>query len=185
MQSRWLLAGVLVCIAPLLSSCTAALYGNTSIGKKGDELVIVLRQCARSSDHVVLFESTSGASSSDAVGEWKAVTPVKATRTITLPVDVDPDPAKWTTLTSFADREFAPDKVYYLDAYGPNENGNARGELEEISSSDIAKLRPGTVLGVRYTDNRDGSADQKVVVQSLKRWVRDADAGCDGNGFFS
>jgi hypothetical protein len=161
------------------------LYGNTSIGKKGDQLVIVLRQCARSSDHVVLFESTSGTSSSVVVGEWKAVIPVKAKRTIALPLSVDPDPAKWTTLTSFADREFAPDKVYFLDAYGPNENGNARGELEEISSGDVAKLRPGTALGARYTENRDGTAEQKVVVQRLKRWVRDADAGCDGNGWFS
>lgn len=185
MRSRRLLAGLLVCAVPLLASCGAASYGNTSIGKKGDQLVIVLRQCARSSDHIVLGETTPGATSSRVIGEWKALTPVKATRTVTLPLSVDPDPAKWTTVTSFAGYEFAPDKVYWLDAYGPNENGNARGELEEISADDITRLRPGTVLGAQYPETSDGTTHQEVVVQSLKTWVREADSDCDGNGWFS
>lgn len=185
MRSRWLLAGVLMCAVPLLTSCTAASYGNSSIGKKGDQLVIVLRQCARSSDNIVLLEFTAGATSSRVVGEWKALAPVKATRTISIPLTVDPDPAKWTTVTSFAGREFASDKVYLVDASGPNESGNAGGEIEEISTADIAKLRPGTVLGARYPETSDGTTDQEVVVQSLKTWVREADSNCDGNGWFS
>jgi hypothetical protein len=185
MRSRWLLAGVLLCAAPLLTSCTAAWYGNTSIAKKGDQLVIVLRQCARSSDHIVLGESTPGTTSSRVIGEWKALTPVKAKRTVTLPLSVDPDPAQWTTVTSFADHKFAPDKVYWVGADGPNSNGSAGGELEEISADDITQLRPGTVLGAHYRETSDGSTDQDVVVQRLKTWVREADSGCDGNGWFS
>lgn len=178
-------AFLLSCL-PLLQGCTAAMYGATSITKDGDRVLVILRQGARESDNVTLEEVDRDGYPLRTVGEWEARVPIEATRTVTFPLDVDPDPKKWVTVKSFAGKRLELGRFYALRSSGPIKNGNAPGSNMAFSISDVEQMKSGTVLDDKYTYDEKSEADIfTVFARPLQKWTKDVDSGCDGNGWCS
>lgn len=185
-RNRVTLAVLLLACLPVLQACTAATYGATSVAKDGDRLVVILRQCARESDDITLDEVDKDGNYLRTVGHWKPRAPIEATRTVTFPLDVDPNPDNWNTIKSFAGVKMEPGHFYSFWSSGPNNNGNAPGSTMAFSASDVERMKPGTVLDDKYTYGEKNEADIiTVVVKPLPKWTKDVDALCDGNGWFS